>query len=174
MGPSIGTVLARFANWRTGAVAAAAMLGCVAGLAWRQSRMGGLESLDSRGWYTPDEAAALFAALDELDPAARTVYAATELTLDMAFLAAYGTVFAILLYRLFREWPLFLLALALAGLDALENVAIASLALSYDGGPTPLSWLSAAFTAMKSALIPLTLGAIAIGAARWFVLRLRS
>ena len=164
----------RLARWPVAVAALVVMLGCVAGLVWRQSRLGGLETLDSRGWYTPDEVADLFASLDRLDPAARTVYAATELTLDMAFPAAYGTLLAVLLFRLFAERPLHLLPLAVAAMDALENVVIASLALTYGGAPTYLSWLAAVFTAIKTVLIPLTLAAIAVGAIRWLVLRLRS
>ena len=41
-------------------------------------------------------------------------------------LAGYGTLFAILLYRLFGEYPLYRLALALAGIDVLENLVVAS------------------------------------------------
>ncbi len=74
--------------------------------AWRAScgariGLGGLELLDGRGWYTPEEAAALFEALDRLDANARAVYLATGLTTDMAFPAAYGLLLALLLFRLF-------------------------------------------------------------------------
>ena len=90
--------------------------------------------LDGRGWYTPAEAAALFDALDRLDADARVVYATTALTVDMVFPASYGLLFAALLFRLFRGGaPLYLLPLALALADVLENTTVAVLALSYGG-----------------------------------------
>ena len=125
----------------------------VAGLVWRQQRLGGLELLDSRGWYTHGEAVALFDGLDRLDANARLVYAATGLTIDMAFPAAYGLLLAILLFRLFRSGvALFLLAMAAA--DMLENMTVAGLALSHAGAPTPMAWLAAVFTLVKTVLMP--------------------
>ena len=102
----------------------------MAGLVWRQDRLGGLDLLDSRGWYTPGEAAALFDDLDRLDANARFVYAATGLTVDMAVPVAYGLLLAILLFRLWRGGvQLYLLPLAMAAADVLENATIAALAL---------------------------------------------
>ena len=167
-------VLERCATRRVAAAALAGVVACVAGLVWRQQRLGGLELLDSRGWYTPAEAAALFDALDRLDASARLVYAATGLTIDMVFPAAYGLLLAILLFRLFRGGaPLFLLPLAMAAADVLENMTVAGLALSYAGPPSPLAWLAAAFTLVKTALIAATAAAMAVGTVRWLWLRLR-
>ena len=84
-------VLDRWATPRVALAALAVAVACIAGLVWRQDRLGGLALLDSRTWYTPDEAAALFEALDRLDAGARTVYAATGLTIDMAFPAGLRT-----------------------------------------------------------------------------------
>ena len=150
------------------------VVGCVAGLAWRQARLGGLDLLDGRGWYTPGEAAALFDALDRLDASARVVYATTALTVDMLFPASYGLLFAILLFRLFRGGaPLYLLPLALALADVLENTAVAVLALSYDGEPSPLTWLAAVFTVVKTGLIVATLAAVGAGGMLWMWARIR-
>ena len=130
--------LARCATRRVGLAALAGVLACVAGLVWRHHRLGGLELLDARGGCTPEEAAAL---LDALDANARLVYAATGFTIDMAFPLAYGLLFAIVLVRLFRA-PLFVLALALAGADVLENLTVAALALGHAGAPSPVAWLA--------------------------------
>ncbi|MDE0331152.1 MAG: hypothetical protein OXL41_04725 [Nitrospinae bacterium] len=160
---------AALAQWGTLRVALAALAGavaCIAGLAWCQDRLGGFALRDSRGWYTPAEAAALFETLDRLDAGARTVYAATGLTIDMFFPLAYGLLFAILLFRLFRA-PLWMLPLALAAADALENAAVAALALSYAGAPSPFAWLAAAFTPVKTALIAAVLAAVGIGTVHW-------
>ncbi|MDE0416403.1 MAG: hypothetical protein OXI95_05630, partial [bacterium] len=67
---SILEALERLATPRVAIAALAGAIACIAGLAWRQDRLGGLELLDSRVWYTPDEAAALFEALDGLDAGA--------------------------------------------------------------------------------------------------------
>ena len=134
MAISIRTALARYATLRVALAALAGVVACVGGLAWRQDRLGGLELLDGRGWYTPAEAAALFEALDRLDANARAVYAATGLTIDTAFPVAYGLLFAILLFRLSAA-PLWPLPLALAAADVLENATVAALALGYAGAP---------------------------------------
>ncbi|MDE2904350.1 MAG: hypothetical protein OXP73_15135 [Chloroflexota bacterium] len=164
----------RFATRRIAVAALVGVVACVAGLAWRQARLAGLDLLDSRGWYTPAEAAALFDALDQLDASARVVYATTALTIDMVFPASYGLLFAILLYRLFQgEAPLYLLPLALALADALENVTVAALALSHDGAPSPLAWLAAVFTVGKTVLFLATLAVTGVGGVRWLWRRTR-
>ena len=146
----------------------------MAGLAWRQARLAGLDLLDSRGWYTPAEAAALFDALDQLGSSARVVYATTALTIDMVFPASYGLLFAILLFRLFRGGPpLYLLPLAVAVADVLENVTVAVLALGHDGAPSPLAWLAAVFTLVKFVLFMATLALTGVGGVRWLWRRTR-
>ena len=164
--------LARCATRRVGLAALAGVIACVAGLVWRHHRLGGLELLDARGWYTPEEAAALFDALDALDANARLVYAATGFTIDMAFPLAYGLLFAIVLVRLFRA-PLFVLPLALAGADVLENLTVAALALGHAGPPSPVAWLAGGFTLVKMVLIVATLAATGAGAARRLWVRMR-
>ncbi|MCY4286702.1 MAG: hypothetical protein OXC65_15350 [Thiotrichales bacterium] len=169
------SIRAALERWSTRRVALAALVGviaCVAGLIWRQGRLGNLTLLDGRGWYTPTEAAALFEALDRLDTNARAVYAATGLTIDMLFPVAYGLLFAIVLFRLFRA-PLWPLPLALAVTDALENATVAALALGYAGAPSPLAWVAAGFTLVKTALIVAVLAATGIGAVRWLRRRRR-
>ena len=171
---SIRAVLERYAGWRATAVALAVAVACATSLVWRRGRLGGLDLLDSRVWYTPGEAAELFDALDRLDANARLLYAATGLTIDMAYPAAYGVLFAILLYRLWRVGPaLYLLPLAMAAADVLENVAIAGLVLGHAGAPSPLAWLAAAFTLVKWVFGLGTLAAAGIGAVRWLQARLR-
>ena len=171
---SMRAALERWATRRVAAAALAGVVACVAGLVWRQHRLGGLDLLDSRGWYTPVEAAALFDGLDRLDANARLVYAATGLTIDMAFPVAYGLLLAILLVRLWRGGaPLYLLPLAMAAADVLENLTVAALALSYAGAPSPLAWPAAIFTLVKTVLIAATAGATGTGAIRWLWERLR-
>ena len=169
---SIHAMLKRWATRRVVLAALAVAAACIAGLIWRRDRLGGLELLDSRVSYTPGEAAALFEALDGLDAGARTVYAATGLTIDMAFPLAYGLLFAILLVRLFRA-PFFLLPLATAAADVLENATVAVLALSYAGAPAPLAWLAATFTLVKALFGYAGMAATVVGAVRWLWRRIR-
>ena len=165
---SVGAAVERWATRRTAVAALVGVVGCVAGLAWRQSRLAGLDLLDSRGWYTPEDAANLFDALDRLDASARAVYAATALTIDMVFPVSYGLLFAVLLFRLFRDGArLYLLPLAAALADALENITVAVLALSHDGAPSPLAWPAAVFTLVKTVLFVATLAAVFVGGMRW-------
>ncbi|MYD97046.1 MAG: hypothetical protein F4X98_06630 [Gammaproteobacteria bacterium] len=174
MATLIRSALDRYATRRMAAVALAGVVACVAGLVWRRQRLGGLELLDSRGWYTPVEAAALFDELDRLDANARLVYAATGLTIDMAFPVAYGLLLAILLFRLFPgRAPRYLLPLAAAAADMLENVTVAGLALSHAGAPTPLAWLATVFTLAKTALFAAAVATLGVGTAGWLWLHLR-
>ncbi len=164
-------------RWATRRIAVAALVGvvgCVAGLAWRQARLAGLDLLDSRGWYTPADAAALFDALDQIDPSGRVVYATTALTVDMVFPASYGLLFAVLLFRLFRGGPpLYLLPLAVAVADVLENVTIAALALTHADSPSQLAWMAAVFTLLKFVLLMATLAVTGVGGLRWLWRRTR-
>ena len=144
-----------------------AALLCVTAFEWRDARLGGLELLDTRQWYTPEQADALFGALDRLDPRARTVYALTEVSVDLIFPVAYGLLLALLLLRLFGNGrPLYLLPIAGALADVFENVSIALLAATYAGAPSSWTRVAAAFTLLKSGLILTTLAAVAVGAIR--------
>lgn len=170
----IGVTVERWATWKIAVAALLGVVGCVVGLAWRQARLAGLDLLDSRGWYTPGDAAALFDALDRLDASARVVYATTALTIDMVFPVSYGVLFAVLLFRLFQGGaPLYLLPLALALADVLENVTVAALALSHDGAPSPLAWLAAVFTLVKTVLLVATLAVTCVGGICWLWVRKR-
>ena len=141
---------------------------CVAGFQWRDARLGGLELLDTRQWYTPEQAAALFGALDRLDPHARAVYAWTEVSVDMVFPAAYGLLLALALLRLFGDGrPFYLLPIAGAVADVFENISIALLAAAYAGAPSSWTRMAAVFTLLKSMLILAALAAAAGGVIRW-------
>ena len=141
---------------------------CVAGFEWRDARLGGLELLDTRQWYTPEQAADLFRALDRLDPRARAVYAWTEVSIDLIFPVAYGLLFALLLLRVFEDGRRFyLLPIAGAAADVFENLSIALLASTYDGAPSSLAKVAAALTLLKSGMILATLAAAIGGTVRW-------
>ena len=160
--------LQRLATRRVVIPTVLATLLCLAGFEWRDARLDGLELLDTRQWYTPEEAAALFGALDRLDPRARAVYAWTEVSIDLIFPIAYGLLFALLLLRLFGDRRRFyLLPIAGAAADVFENLSIALLASTHDGGPTSWTRVAAAFTLLKSGLILATLTAAVGGVIRW-------
>ena len=145
-----------------------AALLCLAGFQWRDARLGGLEILDTRQWYTPEQAAALFGALDRLDPRARAVYAWTEVSIDLVFPVAYGLLFALVLLRVFKDGrPFYLLPITGAATDVFENLSIALLVSTYDGAPTSWATVAATFTLLKSGLILATLAATVGGVIRW-------
>ncbi len=139
------------------------VVGCVAGLIWRQFRLSGSDLLDSRVWYTPEQAAALFESLDRLDDNARAFYAVTALSIDMIFPVSYGLLLAILVTRLHPDRALYLLPVALAFADVSENMTVASLALSYSGESSALTWLAAVLTLSKTMLIAATLLVVCVG-----------
>ncbi len=172
---SISKAVQRCANWPVVLAALVGAVGCAAGLSWRRSRLQGME-LDTEGWYTPEEAAALLDALDALEGDATVLYAVTALTIDMLFPVCYGLLLAVVLFRLFpRGAPLYLLPLATAASDVLENATVAALALSHDGTPSSLAWLAAVFTLAKWLLTAATLAAVVVGAALrlWAAMRRR-
>ncbi len=165
--------LQRLSTRRVVIPAVLVVLLCVAGFEWRDARLGGLELLDPRQWYTPEQAAGLFGALDRLDPRARAVYAWTEVSLDLIFPVTYGLLFALLLLCLFKHGrPFYLLPIAGAAADVFENISIALLASTYDGAPSSWTSVAAAFTLLKSALILATLAAAVVGAIRWLAQRI--
>ncbi len=160
--------LQRFATRRVIVPTMLVALLCMAGFQWRDARLDGLELLDTRQWYTPEEAADLFAALDRLDPRARAVYAWTEVSIDMIFPVAYGLLFVLLLLRVLEGGrPFYLLPFAGAAIDVFENISIAVLASTYDGAPTSWTRVAAVFTLLKSGLILATLAAAVGGVIRW-------
>ncbi len=168
MRDGIRPVLQRLAKRRVVVPAVLAAFFCVVVFQWRDARLGDLELLDTRQWYTPEQAAALFGALDRLDPRARVVYAWTEVTVDLIFPAAYGLLLALALLRLFGDGrPFYLLPLAGAVADVFENISIALLAATYDGAPSSWTRVAAAFTLLKSVLILAALAAVVGGAIRW-------
>ena len=164
----IRPVLQRLATRRVVIPAVLAALLCVAAFQWRDARLGGLELLDTRQWYAPEEAAALFVALDRLDPRARAVYAWTEVSVDLIFPVAYGLLLALALLRLYGNGrPVYLLPLAGAVADVVENISIALLAAVYDGAPSSWARVAAVFTLLKSVLLLAALAAVASGVIRW-------
>ena len=168
MRDGIRPVLQRLATRRVVLPTVLAALLCVTAFEWRDARLGGLELLDTRQWYTPEQAAALFGALDRLDPRARAVYAWTEVSVDLLFPVVYGLLLAVALLRLVGNGrPLYLLPLGGAVADVFENISIALLAATYDGAPSSWTRVAAAFTLLKSVLLLAALAAVAGGVIRW-------
>ena len=176
MRDGIRTVLEQLAARRVVVPTVLAALLCLAAFQWRDARLGGIELLDTRQWYTPEQAAALFGALDRLDPCARAVYAWTEVSVDLVFPVAYGLLLALALLRLFGDVrPLYLLPIAGAVADVFENISIALLAATYDGAPSSWTRVAAVFTLLKSVLILAALAAAVHGTIRWlWVVRQRA
>lgn len=121
-------------------------------------------TLDGRLWYSPVEARDF---LETIGERGRRVYAATELTLDILFPIVYGTLFAILLIRVYSlptAKNLVVLPLLAAAADLLENLTAAYLALQFDGEPSSLARVATVFTATKSILLLVSFILILLGA----------
>ncbi len=146
-----------------------AALLCLAGFQWRESRLGGLELLNTRQWYTPEQAAALFGALDRLDSHARAVYAWTEVSIDLVFPVAYGLLLALLLFRIFADGRPALPAADRGGRGGRLREHLHRFAglVQDDGAPSSWTRVAATFTLLKSGLILATLAAAVGGVVRW-------
>ena len=123
----------RAGTWKGIAILVVLSLGCFYGFGARLERLsaysGGksfeqIKILDARYWYTPAQARTFF---ENLGPAGRNIYAISELTLDLVFLATYGLLFAVLIRNLYPPKLAWLVVLPFAAstFDLLENVTLA-------------------------------------------------
>ncbi len=156
----------RLATWPVigGLVAAFVLL--FLGFQLRSRALSGVPTLDVRIGYTPDGARDVLAALGE---SGRRLYAATQLTLDVAFPLVYTALFAALIVRWHdREPARRLLAVPLLGglMDLLENVTAATLAWTYNGASSPLAWVTSAAGIVKYACFVISLLLVLIGGVR--------
>ncbi len=161
----------RLASWHVVALLFVLFVLCVQGFEWRRARLG-FENpgLDSRGWYSPEEARDF---LRDIGPDGRQLYYTTELTLDLLFPVVYGALFASLIVRVYGRGSakfLVLFPLLAALVDVLENVTLSYLAWQFDGRASPVAGGAAVLTAVKSGLFALSLVLILCGAA-WSIWR---
>ena len=126
--------------------------------AWRRKTLGIQNRiLDSRLWYTPADAHQFFQAIGARG---RRLYAVTQITLDVLFPLAYGTLLATLIVSLCDEPYARLLVLApllTAAADLLENITTAYLAFRFNDQVSSLASAAASFTAAKWSLFSLSL-----------------
>jgi hypothetical protein len=145
--------LERYATWKV-IVPLVILFGiCTVCFQIRSSRLGGVITLDSRRWYTPEEARDFFQTIGERG---RKLYGWTQLSLDIVYPLTYGTLFALLIICGFpREDAklLFILPLLTMLFDLGENVINAYLALQFDGRASPLSRVATVFTFAKRYLL---------------------
>jgi hypothetical protein len=120
---------------------------------------------DARLWYT---AADTRDYLDQIGPRGRCLYAVTLLTLDLLMPVLYGGLLGCLIARLCsagfgRRWVWVPVGAATADLG--ENLLLADLAATFDGGTSRWTWVAACLTAAKwilsaAAVLGLILGAL--------------
>jgi hypothetical protein len=165
MWDSLYILLERWATWPVVALLFVMFLLCAQGFEWRRKTLGyENRGLDSRFWYSPDEARDF---LQNIGERGRRIYVATQLTLDIVFPLIYGTLFAALIVHLYaRENAkiLVLVPLLTVAADLLENVTTAYLAWQFDGQASPVARGVAIVTAAKSSLFALALILIGAGA----------
>lgn len=148
--------LTSLATWPIVSLLLVGFLACQQGFDWRQKKLAYTSTPDVRGWYSPDDIRDLFGkwGSDRL-----SLYAWTEVTLDLVFPPVYGLLFATLTAQLFPTGPwgwLVIVPLAGAVADLSENVTMASLAWTFDDQKSPAVWAvavraAACFTAVKIA-----------------------
>lgn len=131
---------------------------------WRRQKLGcETKVLDASFWYNPLDAKQFF---EKIGESGRTLYAITELSIDLLFPLVYGTLFGIFIVRLYgatsAKW-LVLIPLATAATDLIENSIIAYLAWSYAGRESSVAWIAAVFTSVKSLGFAASLIIILIG-----------
>lgn len=130
----------------------------------------GLDPLDMRVWYSPEEGMVLVNALG----AEGAAYYLHMIAADFVFMGFAITGDLILLrvllqYLRWQDWPRWLLVAAMVA-DATENTITA---LVLNGAPGALFWLGGAATLFKQASATILLGVYAVGlpAAAWRRLR---
>ena len=164
---TLRTTIARIADWRAIAVLFVSFLVCTSAFTWRQQQLGHENKvLDVRFWYTPADVQQL---MQNLEAEGRKLYAITQVTLDLAFPLVYGTIFAVLIFRLYgRDSSRILLWLPMLAVvaDLLENVTTAYLALRFADTESSLAWFSVSCTVTKDAFLGLSLIVVLIGGIR--------
>ena len=161
------------ATWPGFSLLVVVLLLCISVFKWRTNKlMLGAENalLDSRFWYIPTDVQSFFAYINRnIGREGLNLYALTQITLDIIFAIAYGTLFAALIVRLYGaeiDWRLVIIPILAATADLSENVTTAYLAWSYSNASSPLAWLACGFTLMKWIMFFLSLFLIAIGGLR--------
>lgn len=164
MSVSLYELIRPIATWPVVALLLVAFILCVQAFSWGQRSLGYQhEVLDVRFWYTPEDASKL---LESLGERGRRLYAWTRVTLDVVFPVVYGTLFAVLITRLYQPEAarqLLLIPFGALVADLLENSMAAYLAWSYDGQESKLAWAALAFTLAKFLLFGISLVVLVVG-----------
>ena len=161
---SIYQRISGIASWRNGIFLFLANLACMVGFNWRRNQLK-LESPDAKQSYSPDD---LYAFLEGIGDSGRSLYAWTQITLDVIYPVVYCLLFAVLLVVLYR-WEklrcLVLMPLLTGFFDLLENFTTAYLAATFSSGRNAtLAGLAPIFSTGKWWGITLCLVLILIGA----------
>ncbi len=147
----------RLATWPVVAILVVVLLIANQSFAGRREVLGDqVQVLDGRRWYTPADVQQLFTVMGDQ----RFFYAVSEITLDLIYPLSYGLLLAILIVRTWGnrfEWFLvFPLITVIADL-ILENGTIFYMAISFTGATTPLAWVAAVGTLLKSIFLLISL-----------------
>ncbi len=153
-----------FAQWRMIVFLILSNFVCIGLFNWRQRQLNNFETPDSMRHYTPEQLNAFFEGIGE---DGRRLYALTQITLDVAYPAVYGLLFATLMVILF-QWTrtrcIVLLPLITVSFDLLENLTTAYLAWNFDGRTTSvMTRIAPVFSTGKWWGVTLCLAAIGLG-----------
>ncbi len=157
----------RFASWPVIALLFIAYALATQGFDARRAALGyETRLLDVRFAYSPDDARALF---EQLGAPGRTLYALTEVSLDLVFPFIYNGLLAVLIFHVWERAAakhLLWLPVLTTAADLLENATVTALALTFNGSVTPIAWAASAFTSTKLLLGVLSVMVVLVGAAR--------
>lgn len=166
--------LSRYIATLSGFISLSIVLGlCVKTFSWRTKQlMFGTENklLDSRFWYTPTDVQNFFAYIDSnIGKAGLNLYALTQVTLDVVFPIAYGTLLAALitlLYSAEAAQRLIIIPILAALADLGENFILAYLASNHSITVSSIAWVASVFTLLKWVMVCCS-GLLILGGIIW-------
>lgn len=161
-------ILQRWANWKT--IALLAMLFLVFDIfilpAAASASGESLPMLDTRFWYTPQQA---YEAIAQYSPEARQTAITTHLTVDFVYPLVYGLLLSLLLLVVYRRAPavqqsqLALFPWRAVFADLFENIGLVVMFAIYPSQFSLLAWLTTIFTALKWIQLGFSFLALLIG-----------
>jgi hypothetical protein len=168
----LSTLSSRFHSWARGwlilALIAGLVVFAVLTLPGVQAASGDTEGLDTRHFYTPDEAFATVASYDDAGRAALRVF---YLTADIVNPILYTSFLVLLISWLFQRGfkpesamqKLNVLPIGAAIFDLLENICVVTMISVYPAQPRIVAWLSTVGTTTKYIFIYVSFVLVLVG-----------
>lgn len=168
----ISKISSLFSSWAKGWLILALFMAFVIWIAitlpaLQASPGGGIESLDARVFYTPDEAFSTVGSYGEASGFWTRIYLTWDLVNPILYTLIFGLLISWLFQRSFRPGSklqkLNVVPVGAGLFDILENVSIVILLLAYPAQTTIVAWFSTVFTLSKTIFLALSALLILIG-----------